>query len=125
MPVSLVSLVFSGAQVVAGSSGLTGWVAETGGTPIEWSFCAHAVASGQPYVVPDAARDDVQGTNPAVTVDGVASYAGFPLVSASGHVLGAHCVVGVEPHEFTPKEVAVLERAAAEVVAALDRARRA
>jgi hypothetical protein len=31
--------------------------------------------------------------------------------------VGAHCVLGVEPHEFGPGEIAELERAAAEIVA--------
>ena len=119
-PVGLTTLVLDGAQVVAGSCGVSGWIAEAGGTPAEWSFCAHAVSSGEPYDVPDARYDPVQRENPLVTVDGFASYAGAPLATADGHVIGAHCVLDLRPHELDERELTVLRRNAAEAVAILE-----
>jgi GAF domain-containing protein len=119
MPIALVTVVLESAQVVIGCSGLDGWIAAAGGTPVEWSFCAHAVATGGPYVVPDAGADPVQSHNPLVTVDGIASYAGVPLVSPSGHLLGTHCVIGSRPHAFTAAELELLAEAAAEVTSVL------
>ena len=119
-PVGLTSLVLDSAQVIAGMSGVNGWIADVGGTPVEWSFCANAVVSGQPYVVDDAAHDVVQHDNPLVTIDGFASYAGVPLRTSQGHIVGAQCVLGTAPHRFTPQEIAVLETAAAEAVAILE-----
>ena len=118
-PIALTSLVMDCAQTLPGASGLQGWLAQVRGTPVEWSFCANAVVSGQPYVVPDTAGDALQHDNPLVTLDGIASYAGVPLRDADGHVLGAQCVLGTAPHEFTDQEIAVLEAAAAEAVAIL------
>jgi GAF domain-containing protein len=123
MPISLASIVLDTAQYVAGSHGLTGWIAEVGGTPVEWSFCAHAVASGRPYVVPDAAADPDQAGNPLVTVDGLRSYAGVPIV-VDGAVLGAHCAVGAEPHAFTEADLEILRRAADEIADLLQEYRR-
>src|SRR5690349_8260946 len=80
LPISLVSIVLDTAQVFLGAHGLHGWLADAGGTPVEWSFCANAVTSGRPYVVPDAAADPRQATNPLVTADGIRSYAGIPIV---------------------------------------------
>ncbi|WP_432524994.1 GAF domain-containing protein [Kineococcus sp. SYSU DK006] len=119
-PVGLVSLVLDSAQHLAGSSGLTGWMAETGGTPVEWSFCANAVVEDRPYVVQDASTDPLQHDNPLVTHDGIASYAGVPLRTRDGHVLGAQCVLDTAAHRFGPEEIAVLEAAAAQAVAILD-----
>ena len=119
-PIALVSVVLDSAQVLAGQAGLDGWLAEVRGTPVEWSFCANAVVGGRPYVVADAVRDAVQHDNPLVTEDGVASYAGVPLRTSEGHVLGAHCVLGTSPAEAGPAELAVLEAAAAEAVAILE-----
>ena len=120
LDVALVTVVLDSVQLVLGSSGLTGWIKDAGGTPVEWAFCSHVVAAGRPYIVPDAASDATQRDNPLVSLDSVASYAGVPLVSPSGQVLGAHCVIGTEPHEFTVGELEELERGAGAVLALLE-----
>jgi GAF domain-containing protein len=113
--ISLITLVLDSVQLIAGSDGLDGWMAEAGGTPVEWSFCANAVLTGRPYVVEDAARDPRQLDNPLVTQDGIASYCGVPLTGASGQVLGAHCVLGRRPEEYTAEHLAALHEAGLEV----------
>jgi len=123
LPTSLVTLVLDSAQLVAGSTGLRGWIRRAGGTPVEWSFCAHVVASGLPYTVEDAVHDAVQRENPLALLDGIASYAGVPVTLPSGHVAGAHCVIGSEPRSFTTADLLVLEHAAREVVEVLERFR--
>ncbi|WP_337061377.1 GAF domain-containing protein [Kineococcus sp. G2] len=115
-PLSLVSLVLDSSVVFAGSHGLVGWVAQIGAIPVEWSFCTTTVVRDAPYVVPDATLDADQHDNPVVTEDGVRAYAGVPLHTPDGQVVGAHCVIGVEPHDFTAQDIAELERAAAELV---------
>ena len=69
--------------------------------------------------MPDAQVDPVQQHNPLVAIDNVRSYAGVPLRTADGHVLGADCVLSSEPQDFTPDQVAELEQAAAEITAIL------
>lgn len=120
LPTSLITLVLDSAQLIAGSDGLDGWMAEVGGTPVEWSFCVNAVLTGEPYVVQDAAHDPRQFANPLVTEDHIASYCGVPLVSSSGRMLGAHCVLGDQPHDYTLEDVAVLQAAADRIVAVLE-----
>ncbi|PPK94173.1 GAF domain-containing protein [Kineococcus xinjiangensis] len=120
LPIGLVNIVLYDAQHMAGSHGLTGWLAETRGTPVEWSFCATSVRTGEEYVVPDAQLDEAQCDNPLVTIDGIRSYAGVPLITSAGHVLGSCCVLGTEVHEFTATEVAELRAMAAEVVAEIE-----
>jgi GAF domain-containing protein len=124
-PIGLVTIVLDSAQLVIGKSGLAGWIAASEGTPAEWAFCARAVLAGKPYVVPDATTDEQQRHNPLVVHDHVAAYAGVPLRSPSGQMLGAHCVLNDHPQEFTPEQVAELEQAGAEIVAVLDRYKRA
>lgn len=123
MPISLASIVLDTAQYVAGAHGLAGWVVDVGGIPVEWSFCAHAVAAGRPYVVPDATRDPEQAGNPLVTVDGVRCYAGVPIV-VDGAVLGAHCVIGTEPRDFGDADLEILRRGADEIAELLREYRR-
>jgi GAF domain-containing protein len=123
-PIGLVTIVLDSAQLVIGRSGLAGWIAATEGTPAEWAFCARAVIADRPYVVPDATKDAVQAHNPLVVMDGVTAYAGVPLRSHNGQVLGAHCVLNDRPQEFTAEQVEILEEAAAEIVDVMDRYRR-
>ncbi|WP_229070075.1 GAF domain-containing protein [Actinoplanes sp. DH11] len=119
LPVSLTTLVFDSAQLLAGSHGVTGWLAGVGGTPTEWSFCARAVTSGAPYLVPDTTIDPDQAHNPLVTMDGYASYAGVP-VTVGGERIGAHCVLGTRPHHFTGTDLDELRSAADEIAAVID-----
>lgn len=119
-PIGLVTIVLDGAQVLAGRHGLTGWLATAPGTPVEWSLCATTVRTRQQYVVPDAAADVEQRDNPLVTEDGIAAYAGAPLITSRGHVVGAHCVIGTAPREFSAAELEQLTQMADEVVAELE-----
>jgi GAF domain-containing protein len=121
--VGLVSIVLNGSQFFAGSYGLEGWLHEVSGTPIEWSFCAHAVRSRSSLVVEDATEDPRFRDNPLVTQDGIRSYAGAPLIASNGYALGTCCVLGLRARPFGAGEVAALEGMAAEVIAAMDRAR--
>jgi GAF domain-containing protein len=119
-PFGIVSIVLDGAQYFAGSHGVGGWLAEAEGTPVEWSFCANVVRHRKPYIVDDATVDPLQHDNPLVVQDGIRSYAGVPIMSSDGHVLGAYCVVGTDAHHFTEAEIVQLESMAADVVAAIE-----
>ncbi|MEU4161692.1 GAF domain-containing protein [Actinoplanes sp. NPDC026670] len=104
LPIGLVTLVFNTAQMTAGSAGISGtWITVAEGTPVEWSFCANAVVTGEPYVISDTA-DSEQAGNPLVTQDGIGSYAGVPVILA-GQVVGAHCVIGTSAHQFTAEQL--------------------
>lgn len=121
LPVSLVSVVLDDALHVAASHGLTGlWLDETRGHPVEWSFCATSVRTRDAYLVPDAPKDATHQRNPLVTQDGVRCYAGVPLVSSRGYVLGNLCVVGMEERTFTADEVEMLRDLAREAVARIE-----
>ena len=106
--IALVSIVLDMAQVFVASHGLQGWLAEVGGTPIEWSFCRNAVESRSPFVVDDAEHDPRVAGNPLVEVDGIRCYAGVPLITDGGHAVGTLCAMGFAPHSFDEDALAVL-----------------
>lgn len=109
MPVSLVSVVLDEALHVAASHGIAGlWLDDTRGHPVEWSFCAASVRTRDALVVEDAAADETHAVNPLVTQDGVRCYAGVPLISSRGFVLGNLCVVGMESRTFSAPDLEVL-----------------
>ncbi|MDJ0520509.1 MAG: GAF domain-containing protein [Planctomycetota bacterium] len=100
LPIALVSIITDGVQAFPAAHGIDGWIAEAGGTPKEWSFCQHAVTSGETFVVEDAASDERVQASPLVSRDGIAAYLGVPLKTTQGHVLGTLCVIGAEPRRF-------------------------
>ncbi|HWZ60114.1 MAG TPA: GAF domain-containing protein [Gemmatimonadaceae bacterium] len=120
LPISLVSVVLDEALFVAASHGLTGWVAEVKGHPVEWSFCATSVRTREAYVVPDAATDPATRHNPMVTQEGARCYAGVPLISSRGFVLGNLCVVGGEPRAFSEAELGTLRALGARAIARIE-----
>ena len=120
LPMALVTVVLDDAQIFLAHRGLPDWLADAGGTPVEWSFCRYQVASGAPFVVTDATRDPRVADNPLVTIDGVRCYAGAPLVTARGHVIGSLCVLGDRARAFTEAEVETLRRLARDVVRHLE-----
>jgi GAF domain-containing protein len=124
LPTALVSVVMGEAQYFAAQHGLTGWMAEAHGTPVEWSFCANAVQSGEPFVVEDATTHPVTRDNPLVRFDNLACYAGIPLVTATGHALGTLCVIGNEPRSFTEAEMDVLRGLAKKAMTRIEERRK-
>lgn len=123
LPVGLVTILLDDAQVMAGAHGLTGWMAQTRGTPLAWSFCLTPVQTGRQHVVANLAVDATHRDNPLVSVEGVRAYAGSPLVTSRGHVLGTCCVLGAETRTFTAAELDELDAMAAEVMTEIETTR--
>lgn len=125
LPISTVTIVLDEAQFFAARHGVGGWQAESLGTPVEWSFCAHAVNNREPFIVEDATTNPIVRHMPIVENDGVVCYAGFPLISSRGHALGTLCVIGHEPHRFTDAELDILRSLAERAVARIEERRKA
>jgi GAF domain-containing protein len=124
MPVSLVSVVLDEALHVAASHGIDGlWLGDTRGHPVEWSFCATSVRTREPFLVENAETHPYHRTNPLVVQDGVRCYAGVPLISSRGFVLGNLCVVGLEQRTFSEDELVFLRTLAAEAVQRIEERR--
>ena len=117
MPFGLVTGLLSDAQVfLAGRGPVPAWIGEVGGTPIEWAFCGPFVSERAPRVVNDFTRDPMFRDNPLVTLEGVRSYIGAPLISSRGQVLGGLCGLDVEPREYSAEQVELIQALADEVV---------
>ena len=114
-PVALLSLVDDHRQFFKSAAGLgEPWVTIRG-TPADESFCQHVVRRGEPFVVRDARHDPVMAGNPAITKLDTVAYAGVPVRSSRGHVLGSFCVTSPEPREWTEHDLRVLGDLAAAV----------
>ncbi len=122
VPLTAVQVVLDTATAtLATNAGAADFLSAIGGSPNELSFCPHVVTDAAPYVRPDLAGEDEHRANPAVRAGLVRAYAGAPVVLPDGHILGSHCVMAPERHEFTDEDIAELGRAAAEVAEAVAR----
>lgn len=124
LPISLVSIVLDEAQYFAAAHGLSGWLAQTRGTPVEWAFCANAVSNREPFVVEDATTHPLVESNPLVLHEGIRCYAGIPLISTRGHALGTLCVIGTEPRAFREQQIEKLRELAARAVQRIEERRK-
>ncbi len=76
----------------------------------EHSFCAHTVNTSVTLIVRDALEDPRFASNPLVTGEpGIRFYAGAPIITPEGHVLGTVCVIDTKPRTLTPIQIAALE----------------
>ncbi len=87
-------------------------------TPREKSFCTHTVDAADVFVVQDALTDDRFKNNPAVTGDlKVRFYAGAPLITNQGFVIGALCVMDTYPRDLSEEQQNTLRELAELVIA--------
>ncbi len=76
--------------------------------PVEESFCQYVVDARAEVIVDDATTDPRTRDNPSVATMGVRAWAGFPLLSPDGEVLGSFCVVDVVERSWTERDREVL-----------------
>lgn len=76
--------------------------AQLGETARDGSLCSDAIRTGRMMLVEDTARDERFARYPAVQGPlAVRSYAGAPLVTPRGHVLGTLCVLDRQPRRIS------------------------
>jgi GAF domain-containing protein len=120
VPVALVSLVDGDRQFFKSAVGLPEPWASARQTPLSHSFCAHVVGDRKPLVIEDARADPRLRDNLAIPEIGVVAYAGVPLVSASGHVVGSFCAIDTVPRRWHRSDIELLGELAASAMAEME-----
>ncbi|KRB50160.1 diguanylate cyclase [Rhizobium sp. Root708] len=106
--IGLVSLIDAHRQWYKACSGLA-----ADEVPIQDTFCRHVVDREEAMVVQDATRDPRFAHNPAVTGEShVRFYAGVPLRTKAGHVVGTVCAIDRRTRSFGAKDLSVLNELA-------------
>jgi predicted PurR-regulated permease PerM len=116
-PIGLVSLIDDCCQLWRGAAGLPEDLEKTRQGTRETSICSHVVAADAPLVIEDTARDRRFARNPFLREHGMRFYAGVPLRTASGHVIGSLCVIDVKPRTLSPRDIKLLQVIADELMA--------
>lgn len=115
-PIALVSLVDADRQWFKSKVGIS--ITET---PRYISFCTHALQQPNLLVVPDTLLDERFSQNPAVTGDPkIRFYAGAPLITPAGFVLGTLCVVDYQPRHLSQQQFKQLQILSRQVMAQLE-----
>ncbi len=116
VPISLISLVDSDRQWFKSKYGL-----EVTQTPRDVSFCAHVVAEREPLEVPDALKDARFSDNPLVTgAPHIRFYAGMPLLTNDGFIVGTLCAIDHKPRVLTPQQRQIFALLANQVIGLLE-----
>jgi two-component system cell cycle sensor histidine kinase/response regulator CckA len=119
-PTSLISLVADDRQFFKSAIGLPEPWASSRTAPISFSFCSTVVGSGEPLVVEDARRHPLLRHSPAIRELGWVAYAGVPLITRDGYVVGSFCVVDKMPRLWSERDIALLQDLAASAVTEID-----
>lgn len=116
-PVALISLVDETREWFKSRVGLA-----LKQTRREYSFCAHAIANPDALlIIEDASRDQRFADNPLVVgAPAIRFYAGAPLVTRGGEVLGVLCVIDYQPRSLDERAGEALRCLARQVMAQLE-----
>ena len=82
---------------------------------------AHVIAAGEVLVVEDVSEDERFADDPLVLEKGIRFYAGAPLRTSSGVVVGALCVIDTKPRDFSEADRLRLQATADELMADIER----
>jgi len=118
-PIALLGLIGADRQWFKASVGV-----EDHEVPRAVSFCAHTILGDDIFEVPDAAADPRFEGNPLVTGEpGIRFYAGVPLRSREGPILGTVCVIDRVPRRLSAAQREALRQVGRDAAAQLERRR--
>jgi len=112
VPTALVSLVDKNRQFFKSQVGLPDKYAKARQTPLSHSFCQWVVTGKQDVTVTDARDHSLFQRNMALRDLNVIAYAGVPLATTSGEVIGSLCAINSTPHQWTRDDVELLHELA-------------
>ncbi len=91
------------------------------GTTCEIGFCTHTLQQNQVLVVQDALADERFANDPSVTSEPyIRFYAGAPLITSQGQVLGALGVIDYVPRELNLEQLEGLQALSRQAIAQLE-----
>ncbi|MEA5599175.1 GAF domain-containing protein, partial [Rivularia sp. UHCC 0363] len=104
-PIALINFVDANRQWFKAKLGLS--VSEM---PRNVGFCSLCVGLGETLIIPDTLADDRFADNPVVISEPyVRFYAGIPLMTLHGEVIGTLCAIDTVPRSINSEQIKSLE----------------
>ena len=119
-PIALVSLIDEEHQLSPGATGRSSDADGAGQVPRELSVGGHVLAADNVLVAEDVTKDPRFADNPLVLEKGIRFYAGAPLRTSSGLVLGSLCVIDTKPRPFSAADRGRLQEMADQLMSELE-----
>lgn len=107
-PISFVTLLEKDRDFVMSHFGLPSPLSDNREITAHPSFCQHIVDSGEPLILADARDSEIFQHFPSVKHLGVVAYAGVPLTTKHGYILGTCCVIDYKKRVWTEDEIEIL-----------------
>jgi predicted PurR-regulated permease PerM/GAF domain-containing protein len=121
VPIALVSFVDEVHRTPPDAAGSTQEVQITQQTPHEELLDAHVIAANDVLVSDDVTKDPRFADDPLVLEKGIRFYAGAPLRTSAGLVIGTLCVIDTRPREFPELDCRRLQDMADELMSQIER----
>lgn len=116
VPIALISILDGKRQCFKARYGL-----HLSEAPRDISFCGHLALLDAPLIVRDTAGDARFADNPLVTTSPhIRFYAGVPLRTSDGFVLGSLCVIDTKPREIAQEQLDMLMLLADQIMEMLE-----
>ncbi|MGZ5005593.1 MAG: AI-2E family transporter [Chthoniobacterales bacterium] len=120
VPIALITFIDRDTQWIKAGAGLPEDIAKERMIRRAESVCGHVVASDQPLIVEDIARDRRFANNALLRERGLRFYAGVPL-RVNEHAIGSLCILDIKPRRLSEREQRLLEIMADDVVEEIKR----
>lgn len=114
-PIALVSLIDEEREFFKSAVGLPDPLATARQLPLSSAICRHEVETGEPLAIDDARVHPLLRYNASVARLGIVAYAGAPLTTGDGQVIGALCVIDREARAWSARDLEMLAALAASV----------
>ncbi|HVG44491.1 MAG TPA: ATP-binding protein [Longimicrobium sp.] len=111
-PMAALSLIDDRRQFFMSQCGFPVPLADAREMPLEHSVCRRVVASAGAVTVGDTEAEPWLAGNPVVALAGVRAYAGYPVATRDGQVLGSFCVADTRAREWDAEALETLRELA-------------